>query len=78
MPHPIGIRVRGRVDERMFFGPKLELWTEVATEPGSSGFAVSDQLTNQGSYDQEFEVTPLLWTVYGFRIKPHLSASIHS
>ena len=24
------------------------------------------------------EVTPLLWTVYGFRIKPHLSASIHS
>ena len=25
-----------------------------------------------------FEVTPLLWTVYGFRIKPHLSASIHS
>ena len=26
----------------------------------------------------QFEVTPLLWTVYGFRIKPHLSASIHS
>ena len=25
-----------------------------------------------------FEVTLLLWTVYGFRIKPHLSASIHS
>ena len=24
------------------------------------------------------EVTPLSWTVYGFRIKPHLSASIHS
>ena len=23
-------------------------------------------------------VTPLLWTVYGFRIKPHLSASIRS
>ena len=23
-------------------------------------------------------VAPVLWTVYGFRIKPHLSASIHS
>ena len=27
---------------------------------------------------RQIEVTPLLWTVYGFRIKPHLSASIHS
>ena len=27
---------------------------------------------------RRYEVTPLLWTVYGFRIKPHLSASIHS
>ena len=53
---PYRIRVRGRVDERMFFGPKLELWTEVATEPGSSGFAVSDQLTNDGSYDQQFQL----------------------
>ena len=29
------IRVRGRVDERAFYGPKLELWTEVWTEPGA-------------------------------------------
>ena len=29
------IRVRGRVDERAFYGPKLELWTEVSTEPGA-------------------------------------------
>ena len=31
-----------------------------------------------GNLPRLFEVTPLLWTVYGFRIKPHLSASIHS
>ncbi len=53
---PYRIRVRGRVDERMFYGPKLELWTEIATQPGSSGFTVSDQLTNHGSYDQEFQL----------------------
>ena len=36
--------------------------------------------TRMGLYAILFEpeVTPLLWTVYGFRIKPHLSASIHS
>ena len=53
---PYRIRVRGRVDERMFYGPKLELWTEIATRPGSSGFTVSDQVTNHGSYDQEFQL----------------------
>jgi hypothetical protein len=25
--------VRGRVDERMFYGPKLELWTELSVKP---------------------------------------------
>ena len=48
--------VRGRVDERMFYGPKLELWTEIATWPGSSGLTVSDQVTNHGSYNQEFQL----------------------
>ncbi len=32
---PHRIRIRGRVDERMFYGPKLELWTEISTEPGT-------------------------------------------
>lgn len=50
------IRVRGRVDERAFYGPKLELWTEVSTEPGSSTFRVEDALTNRGAFDQEFQV----------------------
>jgi hypothetical protein len=50
------LRVRGRVDERAFYGPKLELWTEVSTEPGSSTFRVEDALTNRGAFDQEFQV----------------------
>jgi len=50
------IRVRGRVDERMFYGPKLELWTEVSTEPGATTFRIEDVLTNRGAFDQEFQV----------------------
>ena len=38
------IRVRGRVDERAFYGPKLELWTEVSTEPGATTFRIDDAL----------------------------------
>ncbi len=51
---PYTIRLRGRVDERVFFGPKLELWTEISTVPGSSTFTISDTLTNRGSESQEF------------------------
>jgi hypothetical protein len=50
------IRVRGRVDERAFYGPKLELWAEVSTEPGSSTFRIEDTLTNRGAFDQEFQI----------------------
>jgi hypothetical protein len=53
---PHRIRVRGRVDERMFYGPKLELWTEVSTEPGSRAFRVSDTITNRGAAEQEFQI----------------------
>jgi len=50
------IRVRGRVDERAFYGPKLELWTELSTEPGATTFRIEDALTNRGAFDQEFQV----------------------
>ncbi len=50
------IRVRGRVDERAFYGPKLELWTEVSTEPGSSTFRIEDALTNRSAFDSEFQI----------------------
>jgi hypothetical protein len=53
---PYRITVRGRVDERMFYGPKLELWTELSTEPGSSAFRISDKLTNRGADEQEFQL----------------------
>ncbi len=43
-----------------------------------SASAQGDCCSDNGSPECEDEVTPLLWTVYGFRIKPHLSASIHS
>ena len=51
---PYTIRVRGRVDERVFFGPKLELWTEISTVPGSNTFMIADTLSNRGSEPQEF------------------------
>lgn len=50
------IRIRGRVDERMFYGPKLQLWTEISTEPGADTFRIEDEVTNFGAYDQEFQV----------------------
>lgn len=62
VPRP-RIRVRGRVDERAFYGPKLELWTEVSTEPGGSTFRIEDTLTNRGAFDQEFQI--LYHTNYG-------------
>jgi hypothetical protein len=53
---PHRIRVRGRVDERMLFGPKLELWAEISTEPGADAFRVDDTVRNCGAHDQEFQL----------------------
>ena len=53
---PFRIRIRGRVDERMFYGPKLELWTEISTVPGANELRISDTVTNRGEYEQEFEL----------------------
>jgi hypothetical protein len=53
---PHRIRIRGRVDERMFYGPKLELQTEISTEPGSNSFRIADMITNCGADAQEFEI----------------------
>jgi hypothetical protein len=60
---PYRIHVRGRVDERMFYGPKLELQTEISTEPGSTSFRIEDVVTNHGAQEQEFEL--LYHTNYG-------------
>jgi len=53
---PHRITVRGRVDERMMYGPKLELWTEISTEPGSNTFRIADTVSNRGAGDQEFQL----------------------
>jgi hypothetical protein len=53
---PYRLHLRGRVDERMLFGPKLELQTEISTEPGSSTFRIADVVTNRGAQPQEFEM----------------------
>jgi len=53
---PHRLRLRGRVDERSFHGPKLELWTEVSTEPGSPTLRIADQVHNRGASPQEFEL----------------------
>jgi hypothetical protein len=53
---PHRIRIRGRVDERMFYGPKLELWTEISTDPGATTFRIEDALKNHSLYDQEFQL----------------------
>lgn len=53
---PYRIIVRGVVHEKMLFGPKLELVTEISTEPGSAEFRIEDTVTNKGSQPQEFQV----------------------
>lgn len=53
---PNALHIRGRVDERMFYGPKLEIWTEISTAPGATSFRLQDSLTNYSAYEQEFEL----------------------
>ena len=50
------IRLRGRVDERMFFGPQLELWTEISVTPNLREFRMEDQVTNRSDQPQEFQL----------------------
>ncbi len=40
----------------MFYGPKLELITEISTVPGSTSLTISDKLVNHGADDQEFQM----------------------
>src|SRR5438128_768444 len=53
---PRRIVVRGRVDERMFYGPQLELVTEISTVPGTTEFRIEDTVTNRGGAEQEFQI----------------------
>ncbi len=53
---PYRIRVRGLVAERTFHGAKLELETEISTEPGSASFRVADAVSNRSALEQEFQL----------------------
>ena len=53
---PFRVTLRGRVDERMFLGPKLELYTELSTLPGSREFRIIDVITNRAAQEQEFQM----------------------
>jgi hypothetical protein len=48
--------VRGRVEERMFYGPKLVLEAEISTVPGSNEFQLADLIANDGEDEQEFQI----------------------
>jgi hypothetical protein len=66
---PYRIRIRGKVAETMFLGPKLELTTEISTEPGTNALRIADTITNNGGQPQEFQI--LYHTNFG---KPLLEA----
>ena len=53
---PWAIHIKGQVDEKILFGPKLELHTELVVVPGATTFALNDEIRNVGAQDQEFEI----------------------
>lgn len=53
---PYRITLRGVVHERMMYGPKFELTTELVTTPGSSSFTVTDRIRNVGGKTQEMGI----------------------
>ncbi|MHC4628786.1 MAG: aldose 1-epimerase family protein, partial [Planctomycetota bacterium] len=53
---PYRITVRGRVDEALLHGPKLEIWTSISTVPGAGAFQISDRVTNRSAVEQEFGI----------------------
>lgn len=53
---PFRITVKGSVHERMLFGPKLELQTELVVEPSATTFTVRDVVINRGAQPQEFQM----------------------
>ena len=53
---PHRIRIQGTVYESFFYGPKLKLITEISTVPGSEEFTISDKITNEGTFAQEFQL----------------------
>ncbi len=53
---PYRIRVRGKVEEKMFKFGLFELWTEVSTVPGSNAIQFTDRLVNKSEYEKEYQI----------------------
>jgi peroxiredoxin len=53
---PYRITIRGRVDETLLHGPKLEILTQVSTVPGTNALQISDTVTNHSAIEQEFGI----------------------
>lgn len=53
---PSPLHLRGIVHERIFFGPKLELVSEILTLPGSRSFVIEDAIINHAASPQEFQL----------------------
>ncbi|MCB2250679.1 aldose 1-epimerase family protein [Pseudomonas chlororaphis] len=52
---PYAISLRGELKEQAFKKVDFSVATELVTEPGSSGFALNDTLTNNGDYPKEYQ-----------------------
>lgn len=48
--------IRSKVQERVFHGPKLELWSEVVVHIGQTRFSLHDTVTNRGGVPQEHQM----------------------
>ncbi len=53
---PFAIHIKGQVNERFLFGPKLELHTELVIIPGQNTFQLIDEIKNTGAQEQEFQI----------------------
>jgi len=53
---PYRISIRGRVNETLLHGPKLEILTGVSTVPGTAELQISDKITNHSAVEQEFGI----------------------
>jgi hypothetical protein len=53
---PYAVHIKGHVDEKLLFGPKLELHTELIVIPGETSFQLVDEIRNVGAQEQEFEI----------------------
>ena len=65
---PYRITVRGRVDETLLHGPKLDILTQVSSVPGTAELQISDTITNHSAVEQEFGI--LYHTNYGPPLTP--------